>query len=146
MRDKSCKKENFTRSYGACIAVILFFIIALPPLAFCQTDGWQEFFTNSVGDIFLYDRENVNYAGQFVTVAVKAISRAEGTGIQGITQVIEFDCEKSLQRRLRMSIVKGDGSIDEDTRPQNWSPYSSLTEALPQKLCKKQIFRRKQAR
>ncbi|MHB8109804.1 MAG: hypothetical protein ACYDHW_07205 [Syntrophorhabdaceae bacterium] len=146
MRAKSCKQKNFIRAYDACIAVILLIIFALPPIAFCQTDGWQEFFTNSVGDIFLYDRENVTHAGQFVTATVKAISRAEGTGIESITQVIEFDCEKSLQRRLRISMVKRDGSIDEDTRPQNWSPYSSLTEALPQKLCKKQIFRRKQAR
>jgi hypothetical protein len=135
-------------SYIACIAFIL--MIAIAPLrpAFSQTGEWRQFFTNSSGDEFFYDAQNLAYSNQRVTVTVKAINKTGGTGAKSITHVIEFDCEKTVQRRLETRIERSDGSIQTDSRPQNWAPGvpGTWTDMLPELVCKKQIFHRKQAR
>ena len=134
-----------------CIAYIAFILmVAIAPLqpALSQTGEWRQFFTNSIGDEFFYDTQNLVYSNQFVTVTVKAINRTEGTGVKSITHVIEFDCEKTLQRRLETRIERSDGSVQTDSRRQNWTPGvpGTWTDMLPELLCKKQIFHRKQAR
>lgn len=128
--------------------LVVFFVLILTMIpgffsqTHSQTEGWKQFFTNSVGDKFYYDPEDIKYDEsnqQLVTVQVKVLNQREDAKIRDISQVIQIDCLKRSYRKLGSHTTYKDGSIYSDSRSSEWISIvaGSAIDPLPDIVCKK---------
>ena len=121
------------------LSVMLVGLFPVSPAA-SQDGSWRQFYTNSAGDTFSYDKDNMSYRDDNRTAQadVKVSAVREGAGPRELTMVIEIQCEKVLYRKLEWEVPGPDGSVRTVNNPSGWShiPDRSYLDILNSIICK----------
>jgi hypothetical protein len=131
------------------IATVLVLSVAFSSVSFAELieDQWREFYKNSVGDRFLYDRQSIEYHQneEIVTVTIKILSGNEQSAIKEEERDVRIDCQNKTVQKMSSQALFRDGSVHSDSKAGEsakigfGSPFSSLSELL----CKTKVYQYK---
>jgi hypothetical protein len=131
------------------IAIVLILSVAFSSVSFAELveDQWCEFYKNSVGDRFLYDRQSIEYHqnDEIVTVTIKIMSGNEQTAVKEEERNIRIDCQNKRVQKMSSQALFRDGSARSDSKAGEsaaigfGSPLSPLSELL----CKTKVYQYK---
>ncbi len=109
------------------LSVMLIGVFLISPVA-SQDGRWREFYTNSAGNKFYYDEDNLSYnSSDYIAQAnVKVSTVVEGRGPRELTMVIEMNCKEVTYRRLEWEGPGPDGSV-RTVKNQNLSEWFHVT-------------------
>jgi len=118
--------------------------LILTTFAACPTYGedeeWTLFFTNSTGDRFYYDRQNIVYGrDKSVRVLERVVSGQRNSDYTEVASVVEFDCSRFLYRRLKTRMVSRDGTAKGMAESAQWNGMQpgSAVQVLSGEICPK---------
>jgi hypothetical protein len=135
------------RAVWLAILVVIVGGVFTPHHSHAQVLGWTEFYTNSVGDKFFYDQDNVKIDEdkQLVIVVVKTVNRSSEIPIRDVSHMMEIDCGKRQYRQLASETTQADGTVRSTNRPSMVSlvQENPLAESLFGRVCKNLVYRPK---
>jgi hypothetical protein len=110
------------------LSVMLIGVFLISPVA-SQDGPWREFYTNSAGNKFYYDENNMLYRDPDLTAKadVKVSASGEGPGPRELTMVIEINCREVTYRKLEWEVPGPDGSV-RTVKNQNLSEWYRIPE------------------
>ncbi len=126
------------RRYILLSAAIVLFFLVLPAAA--QEGPWRVFYTNSSGDQFYYDADNLTFrdTDSIARATVKASTAKEGAGPRELTMTVEINCAKELYRKVEWQAPGPEASVRTVKNPTEWNyiPQRSHIEILKDIACK----------
>ena len=133
-------RQKKMKTLVACIIIGFTIIPGVILYAESDNDEWRQFFTNSVGDTFSYDRSSISYHqdDELVDVMVRIVSGNEHSAVKEENRSISIDCPKKTFRRTSTEHILRDNSVRSDSKPGESNPISigSPYFALSDRICK----------